>query len=302
MNHNSVTETGGNSRIILAVILMLGAFLMFASMDTMAKYMAANDLPTLQIVFTRFLAHFVVIVLFYLPREGVGIFKSNSPKMQVLRGLGLLGSTVFNFVALAYLPLTVTIAIFFTSPLVVCLLSIKILNETVGARRLTAVFVGFLGVLVITQVWSAEFHWAMLLSLAAMLCASFYFVLTRKIAGNGDSNAVSQIYASGLPLMFISPVAYYVWTTPTSPLLWVLLFLIGIFGAVGHTLLTIAHRFSQASTLAPLVYVQIIYATVLSWVVFGAIPNSWTIAGTAIIVGSGFYIWQRERKLLAADK
>ncbi|MBL4891300.1 MAG: DMT family transporter [Rhizobiaceae bacterium] len=295
-------EPGENNRLVLAAFLMFGAFLMFASMDTMAKYMAAQGLPTLQIVFTRFLAHFVIIVLFYLPHEGVQIFKSHTPKLQVLRGFGLLGSTVFNFAALAYLPLTVTTAIFFATPLVVCLLSIKILNETVGARRLTAVFVGFLGVLVTTQVWSADFHWAMLLSVAALLCVSFYFVLTRKIAGNSDSNAVSQIYASGLSLLFITPVAFYVWTTPSGPLQWVLLFMIGIFGAVGHTLLTIAHRFAQASTLAPLVYVQIIYATVLSWLVFGAIPNFWTVAGTAIIVGSGFYIWQRERKLLAADQ
>lgn len=295
-------ELGGNNKLVLAVFLMFGAFLLFASMDTMAKYMAAQGLPTLQIVFTRFLAHFVVIVLFYLPREGLQIFKSHTPKIQILRGLGLLGSTVFNFAALAYLPLTVTIAIFFTTPLVVCLLSIKILNETVGARRLTAVFVGFLGVLVITQVWSADFHWAMFLSLASLTCASFYFVLTRKIAGNGDSNAVSQIYASGLSLLFVTPIAFYVWTTPSDPFIWMLLFMIGIFGAVGHTLLTIAHRFAQASTLAPLVYVQIIYATVLSWLIFGAIPNNWTIAGTAIIVASGFYIWQRERKLLAADK
>ncbi|MBL4696868.1 MAG: DMT family transporter [Rhizobiaceae bacterium] len=295
-------ETGTNNKLGLAVLLMLGAFFMFASMDTMAKYMVTHGLPAMQVVFTRYLAHFVIVVLFYVPSEGKGIFVSQTPKLQMLRGIALLGSTIFNFSALAYLPLTVTIAIFFTTPLVVCLMSIKILNETVGARRLTAVFVGFLGVLVITQVWSAEFHWAMLLSLAALLCASFYFVLTRKIAGNGDSNAVSQIYASGPSAIIVAPIAFYVWTSPSDPLLWVLLFLVGILGAIGHTLLTVAHRFAQASTLAPIVYVQIIYATVLSWLIFGAIPDFWTILGTAIIVGSGFYIWQRERKILTANK
>lgn len=271
-------------------------------MDTMAKYLVTHGLPILQVVFTRYVAHFATVVLFSFPKEGMQIFKSNTPKLQVLRALGLFGATVFNFAALAYLPLTVTIAIFFATPLMVCLLSIKILNETVGMRRLAAVFVGFLGVLVITQVWSAEFHWAMLLSLSALMSTSFYFVLTRKIAGNGDSNAVSQIFASGLAIPIVAPAAFYLWTTPTTTIEWILLFLVGIFGAVGHTLLTFAHRFAQASTLAPIVYVQIIYATVFSWLIFGAIPDFWTIVGTGIIVASGFYIWQRERYALAVDK
>lgn len=294
MNEGGGQVGGRENRKALAIGLMLGAFLLFASMDTMAKYLVTHGIPSLQVVFTRFLAHFVVVLLFYLPREGTQIFKSNTPKIQMLRALGLFGATVFNFAALVYLPLTVTIAIFFTTPLVVCLLSIQILNETVGMRRLTAVFVGFLGVLVITQVWSADFHWAMFLSLAALTSASFYFVLTRKIAGNGDSNAVSQVFTSGLAVPIMAPIAYYVWTTPSTLVEWILLFLVGIFGAVGHSLLTIAHRFAQASTLAPLVYVQIIYATALSWLVFGAMPDFWTIAGTGIIVASGVYIWRRE--------
>lgn len=275
---------------------MMGTFLLFATMDTIAKLLVTSGLPAFQVSFTRFLAHFVVVVAFYLPRQGAQIFRSSAPKVQTLRAFALLGSTIFNFAALAYLPLTVTIAIFFAAPLAVCLLSIWFLGEKVGVRRLIGVFVGFIGVLVITQAWNSNFHWAMLLSVGAMLSASTYFVLTRKIAGL-DANPVSQVYASGLPTLILAPLAYFVWTTPATTAEWILLFLIGILGAIGHSMLTLAHRFAQASILAPVVYIQIIYATVISWVIFNTIPTSSTIFGTGIIVASGLYIWLRERKL-----
>lgn len=290
-----ITANPREDRVVTAIILMLVTFLFFSSMDTIAKILVTSDIPAMQVAFTRYFSHFAIVFVVYFPRHGRNVFRSRSPKIQTLRAIALLGSTVFNFAALAYLPLTVTTAIFFASPLAVCLLSIPILNEHVGIRRLTAVFVGFIGVVVITQAWNANFHWAMFMSLAAFLSASTYFVLTRKIAGI-DNNPVTQIYASGFATIVLAPVAFFVWTMPSSMLEWVLLFVIGILGAVGHSLLTLAHRFAQASTLAPLVYVQIIYITTFSWVFFNTAPDFWTIVGTGIIVASGLYIWLRESR------
>ena len=289
------TASPREDRVFAAVLLMLLTFLIFSSMDTIAKILVTSNIPPLQVVFARYLSHFAIVLLVYFPRNGRRVFHSRTPKIQTLRAIALLSSTIFNFSALAYLPLTVTTAIFFASPLAVCLLSIPILNEQVGIRRISAVFVGFIGVVVITQAWNANFHWAMFMSLAAFLSASTYFVLTRKIAGI-DNNPVTQIYASGFASVALAPVAFWVWTSPASPLEWVLLFVIGILGAIGHSLLTLAHRFAQASTLAPLVYVQIIYITIFSWVFFNTAPDFWTIIGTGIIVASGLYIWLRESR------
>lgn len=282
-------------RVLTAILLMLVTFLFFSSMDTIAKTLVTGGIPAMQVAFTRYLSHFAIVLLVYFPRYGRRVFHSRTPKIQALRAVALLSSTVFNFAALAYLPLTVTTAIFFASPLAVCLLSIPILHEHVGIRRLSAVFVGFIGVIVITQAWNANFHWAIFMSLAAFLSASIYFVLTRKIAGI-DNNPVTQIYASGFATIVLAPVAFFVWTMPASLLEWTLLFVIGILGAVAHSLLTLAHRFAQASTLAPLVYVQIIYITIFSWVFFNTAPDFWTIIGTGIIVASGLYIWLRESR------
>lgn len=283
-------------RIFTAVMLMMVTFLMFSFMDTTAKLLVTSDIPAMQVAFVRYLVHFLVVVLIYFPRQGRKIFRSSVPKIQMMRATALLCSTVFNFTALYYLPLTVTTAILFAAPLAVCLLSIPVLGEQVGIRRLVAVFVGFIGVVVITQIWNAQFHWAIFLSLGSFVSVSVYFVLTRKIAGS-DNNAVTQIYASGFATVILAPIGIYLWTMPANLTEWILLVVIGLLGAVGHSILTVAHRYAQASTLAPLIYVQIIYVTILSWVVFHTAPDFWTIIGTGIIVASGLYIWLRETRV-----
>jgi drug/metabolite transporter (DMT)-like permease len=285
-------------RLGLALALLLLVFAIFSCMDTIAKYLVGLGYPPLQVTFTRYAAHAVLVLMVLLPRHGKSTMTSNRPGLQVLRSLALLSSTALNFAALAFLPLTVTIAIFFASPLAVCLLSIPILGEKVGLRRLASVAIGFLGVIVITQPWSAAFHPAMLLSLGCMLATSVYFVLTRLLAGT-DGAPVTQIYGSVIPALGMCAVAPFVWTVPMETWHWILLVGIGVLGATGHSILTIAYRYAEASRLAPVVYSQIVYVTILSFLVFGALPSGATILGTAIIVASGIYIWLRERSSAA---
>ena len=283
-------------RPVLAVTLMLLAFLSFIFIDVSAKWLAGAEFDPLQIALTRYAGHLIICLILFLPVEGRSALRSNAPKLQALRAIFLLLSTICNFVAVKYLPLTVTVPIMFASPLVVCLVSIPVLGEKVGIRRLAAVFVGFLGVLIIADPGGAQFHWAMMFSVAALLNASGYFVLTRMIAGV-DNNPVSQIYASGVATLILLPLGIAVWQWPDNLTDTVVMICIGLFGAFGHSLLTVAHRFAPASTLAPLVYVQILYVTILSWLVFGQAPTSATILGASVIIGSGFYIWLRERRV-----
>nr|MDA3858803.1 DMT family transporter [Roseovarius sp.] len=166
--------------------------------------------------------------------------------------------------------------------------------ERVVPHRVAAQCTGFMGVLVVMQPWGAEFHPAMLLNLAAMTLAALYFIMTRMLAGT-ESNATSQIWASGLATLFLAPFAFRVWQWPEAAVDWVPFSLIGIFGGAGHIFATYAHRMADASILAPIVYIQIVLAAVASIVVFGVYPTVWTLAGGLIIVGAGLYIWWRER-------
>lgn len=275
---------------------MLLAFLCFAVMDTTAKWLVGAAVPVLQVVWLRYFMHFLCTVVVYAPTQGASIAKSNRPKIQILRALFLLTSTALNFTALQFLPLTTTIAIFFVAPLTVCLLSIPVLGEKVGLKRLIAVLVGFLGVLIIVEPWSQRFDPHVFLAIGAMLFASGYFVMSRVIAGVDDNSTV-QFYVSGVATLLMSPIVYFVWEWPDSGQTWFLLCLIGCLGMLGHSFLTRAHQYAQASVLAPTVYSQAIYIALLSWIVFKQPPTHTTVLGTIIIVASGLFIWFRERQL-----
>jgi drug/metabolite transporter (DMT)-like permease len=283
------------SQLTVAYLLMLLAFLCFAGMDTTAKWLVGAAVPVFQVVWLRYFGHFLCTVAVYMPKHGIGIVKSNKPGLQFMRAMFLLCSTALNFSALKYLPLTTTIAIFFVAPLTVCLLSIPILGEKVGVKRLLAVGTGFVGVLVIVEPWGLRFDLHVFLSIGAMLCASGYFVMSRVIAGV-DENSTVQFYVSGIATLLLAPFAFYVWQWPDSLHTWFLLTIIGTLGMIGHSVLTHAHQMAEASVLAPTVYSQIIYIAIFSWMVFGQPPDLPTIIGTAIIVSSGLFIWYRERQ------
>jgi len=283
------------SSLTFGYLLMLVAFFCFAVMDTSAKWLVGAAIPAMQVVWLRYLGHFLCTLIFYLPSEGRNIVRSRKLRFQLLRALFLLLSTSLNFSALQYLPLTTTIAIFFVTPLVVCLLSIPILGEKVGVKRLLAVLVGFGGVLVIVEPWSLSFDPHIFLSLMAMLCASGYFLMSRIVSS--DSNATTQFYVSGLATIILAPFAFTYWVWPASILDWGVIVLIGSLGMLGHSVLTNAHKYAEASVLAPTVYSQVIYIAILSWVIFDQPPNQQTLVGTLIIVGSGLFIWFRERQL-----
>ena len=274
----------------------MAAFFCFAVMDTSAKWLVLAAIPALQVAFVRYLVHFIWVVLIYFPRHGFTIIRSTVPRLQILRAVLLFSGTALNFTALKYLPLTTTMAFFFAAPMVVCLLSIPILKEKVGYKRFAAVFVGFVGVLIIVAPWGDEFDYHIFLAVGAMLGASGYFVVTKLVAGK-DKNSVAQFYCAGVPTILLAPVALTLWQWPTTTLDWGLLMLIGSLGMLGHSVLTLAHRFADASVLAPTVYSQIIYITLFSWLIFDYVPTLSTVIGVAIIIASGIYIWSRERAL-----
>ncbi|MDU8927059.1 DMT family transporter [Alisedimentitalea sp. MJ-SS2] len=277
-----------------AVLIMASAVFLFTLIDTSAKWLIMAGVPALQVVFSRYAGALLTALVFFLPRGGMGEFRSNRPWIQLTRAMALLGSTVFNFLALSYLPITLTIAMFFAIPIVTTLLSIPVLGEKVGLRRFLAVVSGFVGVLVIVQPWGAEFHWAIFFSIGALLSASIYFVLTRLLAGT-DNNSTSQLWTNGVATLALVPFTFGDFVWPEAGVAMFLFLFIGFLGGVSHILATLAYRFAPASTVAPVVYVQVIYATAVGYLVFNNLPTIWTALGTAIIIVSGVYIWLRER-------
>ncbi|MGJ8605751.1 MAG: DMT family transporter [Marivita sp.] len=276
--------------------IMVLAVALFTCIDTSAKWLLIAGLPALQVVFARYAGHLIVALVLYLPREGLGALKSQSPGKQFLRSIFLLGSTILNFLALSYLPITVTTTIQFTMPIVVTLLAIPMLGETVGIRRIVAVCVGFSGVLVVTQPWGAEWHPAMLLSILSVVVASLYFVMTRMLAGV-ESNATQQLWSAAVATTILLPFVIKGWVWPSDMQAWMVFCAIGCFGATGHIAATTAHRWADASLLSPMFYAQIVFAAISGIVIFNTWPTIYTLGGGAIIIASGLYIWARERQV-----
>ena len=146
-------------------------------------------------------------------------------------------------------------------------------------------------------------HPAVVLALVTACSNAFYSVATRLMAGH-DAPETTLFYTGLVGSLLVLPAAPFVWTTPTSALVWLAMAGAASFGALGHWLLILAHKHTPASTVAPFFYVQLLWATLLGWIVFGEAPDRWTLVGGMIVMGSGLYLLSRERakgKPLSAD-
>ena len=280
----------------LAIFLMLGAFLCFTLIDTCAKWLVLSGMPPLEVAFVRYAGHLAIMAGLVPPSGWRTVMRTGAPGIALMRAGFLAGATILNFFSVRYLPLSVTSTIFFTTPLWICLLGGPLLGERIGPRRAAAVVIGFAGILVVTRPGLGAMHWAAILSLGAALSAALYFMLTRKLAGV-DSTATQQFYAAAVGTAILAAPALLVWEWPQAPADWLAFLAIGGFGWAGHQITVIAHRMAPATTLAPFVYLQLVFMAGAGWIVFGNVPDIWVLIGAAIVVASGLFIWMRERRL-----
>src|SRR2546421_4124994 len=292
LSHERVSRLTG-------IALMCGAVACFALLDTTAKYLNLY-MSALQVAWARYTGAFLFPFIVSNPWTRPGLTRTNRPVLQLARSVLLLGSTLCNFAALRYLQLDEAIALIFSTPFFIAALSGPMLGEWVRWRRWSAIAVGFLGVVVVARPGAASFHPAALLSLSAALCYALYSISTRILART-DFNETTLFYSNLVGALALLPVVPFVWTTPTGPLIIALMVVSGAIGSFGHYLLIAAHRLAPAAVLSPFIYTELLLVTITGFLVFGDVPNRWTIAGAAIVVASGLYILHRERVTHGAE-
>jgi drug/metabolite transporter (DMT)-like permease len=278
---------------LIGIALMCGALFCFSCLDATAKWLNQSVDPMVT-VWARYMSAALLTFLIINPRTHPGALRTRRFPLQLIRSSLLFASTFCNFLALKYLQLVETQSITFATPLLVALLAAPMLGERIGWQRLAAIAVGFVGILVITRPGLGTMHPAALLSLAGSVAYAFYNIVTRMLASS-DSIATTTLYSSLAGIVLVTPVLPWVWTTPTSPLTWLLLITTGFYGAFGHWLLVLAHARAPAAILAPFIYSQIIWMLGLGYLLFGDWPDSWTFVGAGIVVASGLYLLSRER-------
>lgn len=278
-----------------AILLMCTAVTLFAALDTTAKYLLTTTaIPVSEIVWVRFLTQFFCMAVVLGPAAMPKLLKTKNLTLQITRSTLMLATTVFNFIAVTYLRLDQTVSITFLTPLIVAALAIPLLGEHIGWRRAAAIFVGFIGVLVVVRPGVTAVHPAFIAAFLSMLAYSLLIIVTRKLS-MFDTTLVTLFYGIVVGAVAAAPFAINEWLWPDSISIWVLLLALGALGGGGHYLIIRAYHFAPVSAVTPFLYFELISMITLSYLVFGDEPDRWSFAGSLIIVASGLYLIHRER-------
>lgn len=280
----------------VAMVLALGTFMGFALLDTTAKYLVTIGYAAVFVVWCRFASHALIAFFAFQGWRRTDLYRVRNAPLQILRGLLLPATTLFNFLALRDLQLAQTVTIFLSVPMLVTALAGPLLGEWAGTRRWAAILVGFVGVLIVVRPGTEVFSLPIVWSILAAATYSFYSILTRKLALR-ESQVSLIFYSSIFAAVLLAPPALIYAKMPQSMVEIALLASLGLFGLGGHALLVRASRLASASKVAPFVYSQLLWMTLFGFLVFGDFPDGWTLFGASIICVSGFYIMNRERQI-----
>ncbi len=277
---------------LYGVLFILISTLLFASHDGITKYLTLTY-PAIMIIWARFAIQTVLTAGVFVPKMGARILYSKQYKIQLMRGVCMLMSSMFFVLGLRYVPVGEATSVVFLAPLIVTWYSGKVLGEKIQMGQWVAVTGGLLGVLIIVRPGSALFTPAILLPMAAAFAMAGFQILTRRVLTT-DHMIATNFLTSLVCTVLLSVVVWYFWQTPGLGAL--SLMIIGSSLAMaGHLLLTHAYRLGSVASLAPFSYSQIIFATLIGFLFFGYTPDVATRVGMAIIMlsGAGLIWWQR---------
>ncbi|MGF6995065.1 DMT family transporter [Paraburkholderia sp. GAS32] len=285
--HSKMSLTSSNSLRGIALLLISQFFLV--SMDATAKKLSLTiSVPLL--VWARYTVHLALMVIFFAPSRGRSMLATKSLPTQLCRGLLLLATSIFGLVALHMLPMAETAGLAFMSPLIATILAGPWLGERVGRLGWCAILAGALGAALISRPSSHLPLPGVLLVLASAASFSFYQILTRKLSQTEDS--VTMLFYTALigtvclsvALPWIRQEVTPTWTQDIAILS------LGVYAGVGHFCVIHAFRYARVSTLTPFMYVQLVWAALLGWIIFGHFPDGLSIVGILIIVVGGLLL------------
>lgn len=303
----------------LGILFILIGMTAISINDVLIKQLSGGY-PLHQLVFTRSALGLIFSIGLLQLEGGWTLLKTSTPWLHVLRAMMIVISNMSFFAAIAVLPLAETTALFFAAPLMITLLSIPILGEKVGPMRLSAVLVGFIGVLIMQRPWqsmgeSDVNRLVLLLPIIAALTYAINQVMTRKLGVSSKASALA-IYIQGT--FIIVSLGFYIvagdgrfaqgaenravvfllraWTWPT-PTDWPYLIGLGFLSAIVGYCLGQAYRVSSAATVAPFEYVGLPLAVLWGYSFFGELPDLAVTLGILLIMGAGLFVFLRERML-----
>jgi drug/metabolite transporter (DMT)-like permease len=276
------------------VALMVAAVLCFALLDATSKHLSQTfNVPLL--VWARYTVHCLLMIAILGPSHGTRLVATSQPLAQIGRALLLVAVTGFAMAAFRVMPLAETTAMIFVTPLIVALLAGPFLGEHVGVPRWLAALVGFGGTLLIARPGGTLPVEGIAYTLIAAVCYAFYQIQTRKMAAT-EKPVTMVFYTALVGTTAMSLALPWIWHGPAPSVIeTAMIASLALYGGTGHFLLTHAFRHAPASTLAPFLYAQLIWAALLGWLFYDQWPDALSIAGMTTIVAGGVAVAFTER-------
>jgi drug/metabolite transporter (DMT)-like permease len=277
-----------------AVLLVLGAAATFSVAAACVKALG-GAVPLSQLVFCRNLFAIPLLLPLLLHGGGIRALRTTRPGLHLVRLAAGLAGMFGAFYGYAHLPLATVSALGFTMPLFLTVLAVPLLGERVGVRRGTAVLVGFLGVLLMTNPFGGGRAdlFAMLVVLLSALGWAVAMITIRRMGATGERNVTIVLWFAIGATFASAFLAIPAWVWPT-PMQWTLLAAIGAISALAQVLMTEGYRRGEPTLLAPFEYSAILWTTLTGALLWAEFPDGWDFAGIAVLIGSGLYIWRRE--------
>ncbi|TVQ34475.1 MAG: DMT family transporter [Geminicoccaceae bacterium] len=280
------TTTAGPAPLS-GVTLMVIVALTIPAVDAMVKLLAASYAPAF-IAWARYTATLAFFVPFVLWREGKAGLWPRDLGAHAIRTCFMVGAMVAFVAALAVVPITTALGGLFLSPVIAAALAVFFLRERASWQRIAAVLVGFTGAMAVLQPGTALPLGGLWALLAGTLWAGY--VICARLTGQGrDSSLVALTAQTALAALVLAPFALWQWP-PLDATALVLILAIGLVSGSCHLLMLEAYRRSEASELAPLMYLELVTATLLGFALFGDWPNGVAWVGMAFVIAAGLAV------------
>ena len=283
------------NEIKLGIILFISATLCFGIMDGVSRYLA-EEYNVFIINMYRSWVLVIFVLIYSLKKGGIkNISFSKKPYVQIIRGIILISCVcigVYSFTILGLVTAHTIIAIY---PLLVLPLSYYFLGEKIGWKRWSAVFVGFLGIIIVINPLSMSFNYNLTWPLLLAFLLSIYSILTRKISAydNSETSFFWVAIVGGIVMTFIGPFFFELLKSKDIP--WFLF--LCLLSTCGHFLFIKALETAQASILQPFIYLQLLFASIIGILIFNDLLTLNLILGGTLIIGSGIYAFIRNHKV-----
>ena len=255
---------------------------------------SSENIHIFEVIFFRnLLACLIIIPLMF--SSGLASFKMYRPALFVWRAVFVSIGMFAGFSALTLIPLAQATAISFTTPIFVTILAIFLFGEIIKLRRIAAILVGFIGMIIIVQAGVGSISLGVILAFIGAFFHSINLLIVKKLTANETANAiVVWMVIMLVPISFVP--AIFVWEWP-SALTWLYLWCLAICGTVGHSFFTRAYSLAEITSLQPFQFIKLPMIAFLAWIIFSELPEYWTWIGGVIIFSSTAYITRREAKI-----